>query len=225
MNRRMGSRNTNGNFLTRRFEIPAWLIGATVIVLLISSILENITTIAVLIAILIFLILIWLLRRSPTGRLKNVTLTGLTDHIISLSDVPEDLFPELLPISEEEEQRLRGLEMDGVGSIASIAGNLVFYDQQKREINSFPTPIRLTYNITSQDEASLMERKNDLRGEIDKVELIPIYLYTYPRQEDQEPKVSIWKPFQNYRLDETNNTVTIEFRFWGDQQTGYGTKP
>ncbi|HSB01820.1 MAG TPA: hypothetical protein VLE49_14310 [Anaerolineales bacterium] len=224
MDNKTSDRNAKGNFLTRSFEVPAWLITVAVITLILSAVMENTLPVILLIIIVIVLTVIWLFRKQgpSTIKLKEVTLSGLQGYTINLTSVPDNITPELLQISVEEEKRLRGLEMDGVGLITSIAGNLVFRDKSGTEVNSFFPPIKLTYNFTSEDEEKLLQRQSLFPTE--DVKLVPIYLYTYP-EKAQEPKISIWKPFQNFSIDRDNKTMTIEFQFWGDQQTGYGTKP
>jgi hypothetical protein len=248
MDNKVSNQNKKGNFLTRRFEAPAWLIITIIIAWLVSAVIENKIFAVLLIVIAVALIVIWLYLRYPTDiKQKEVTLPGLPGYTITLSNIPDNVTPELLPISSDEEERLKGLDTDGVGLITSIAGNLVFYDETKAEVNNFDSPIILTYNFSTKDEEGLLSQKEDLIqkniiAEKDKVKLIPIYLYTYiPKKErgsrittdqksattrEQEAEIPpVWKPFQNFSVDEANKTTAIEFMFWGDQPTGWGTRP
>lgn len=171
------------------------------------------------------------MENKPSDRKpKEIILEGLPGYTMTLSNVPEDVTPELLPISDEEKERLMDLRKDGVGLITSIAGNLVFYDQNRKEVNSFSSPVRLIYNFTSDDEEKRTKRKADLMekgklAETEDVDLIPIYLYSYTPDKGEPPEFEIWRPYQNFSRSSDNKTMSVEVRFWGDQQIGYGTKP
>ncbi|HLO16804.1 MAG TPA: hypothetical protein VK206_18365, partial [Anaerolineales bacterium] len=183
-----------------------------------------------LIAIALVLILIGFLsgRKSlPPG--KVIKLSDSPGYEITLSNVPENVTPRLLKIDNDKE--LRDYEKDGTKEIVFIAGNLVFSDANGDTlVTSFNSPVRLTFSYTAEAEQRFIDYRNTLveRGVVaskDEVKLIPIYLYTHTYEDKERPELHIWKPFQNFLVDEANRTMTIEFLFWGDQQVGGGTRP
>jgi len=231
MEEKMDSKKSDGNarenFLTWKLEIPTWLL--TVIVIALSAAIAQ-TSISpfILIVIVIAFIVIGVLQtwRRPVSKQNEIILSDedAPEYKITLSNVPENVTPALLKIDDRE--KLRYLDKDGVGEIISIAGNLVFYDNNNKLVTSFPSVISLTFNYTDDDEQKLMERKKALIregiiAENEDVKLIPVYLYSYT----EKPEINIWKPFQNFSIDKVNRTMTIEFLFWGDQPIGPSTKP
>ena len=196
---------------------------------------------------------------DPTSRPENAVMcgnpgeyvcTGLHDYTITLTNVPGDVAPYLLPISADEESQLRDAPKDGVGCVVSIAGNLVFYDNNNKLFTSFPDPVTLELHYTDNDEQfrtifnkkvestnimtesligsqyddKLVNCAGNLKANgVDKIELVPIYLYT--PMIDGYSGIHIWKPFQNFSINEVDKTMTIEFLYWGDQQVGGGTRP
>jgi hypothetical protein len=182
-----------------------------------------------LILIAIALVAIGLLpfqKSTSTGNKMELSDPDSPDYKIILSNIPKGVSPKLLKI--EDRESLREYNKDGVGEILSIAGNLVFYDDNIKDklVTSFASPVRLTFNYTEEDKKNLAARKAALikQGflrETEDVELIPAYLYSYA----DGPINNIWKPFQNFRIDKANQTMTIEFLFWGDQPIGPSTKP
>jgi hypothetical protein len=215
--------------LNQKQKIPAWVITVIVIAnfVIIST---KISFYLQALILLILLIIVWLVSSwHPTRK----GFTGLSGHQFTISDYPKDITPVLLDISSDEKDELEKLPTDGIGMITSIVGNLVFYDKDEKPVFSFSSPVKLTYNYTDADEQGVKDRQTFLMAQQKEqgikepkeinVDFIPIYLYTL--EEEGKPVIKIWKPFQNFTLNEVNHTVTIEFLFWGDQQFGGGTKP
>jgi len=161
---------------------------------------------------------------------------GLPGYTITLSNVPENITPTLLPMSPEDVEKLTNLNRDGnIGLITSVAGNLVFSDENGEQVHSFSSPIRLTYNFTSADEEKRRDREKKLQEQKDKekgnsakdvtVRLVPIFLYQYDPDKGSTPEFEVWLPFQNFSYDPRKLTVTIDFLFWGDQPIGGGSQP
>ena len=225
MNRNTSNRNANNNIWSQRFEIPAWILSIIIIVLILAAIPGIEIPGLLLIAIVILLLIIGLFsgRKSPSGRDIKLSNSTQPDYEITLSNVPGNVTPKLLDIDNEDE--LRNYDKDGAGEILFIAGNLVFYEGTSDNLaTNFPSPIRLTFKYTADDEQKFFAYRKTITGQ--EVKLIPIYLYSYTHDEDKErPEIHIWKPFQNFQIDEANRTMTIEFLFWGDQQVGGGTRP
>lgn len=149
---------------------------------------------------------------------------------IRLSNVPPNIIPKLLPITDEQEAAWLGLDKDRIGIVTSIAANLVFHDRKGNEVNYFSSPITLSYRFGPEDEKKRKGREVELKGKSGKrraVELVPIFLYQYilDKNLDTKPKFEIWQPFQHFNFNKQTRTVTIKFRFWGDQPIGGGTQP
>jgi hypothetical protein len=165
----------------------------------------------------------------------SFTCKDKAEYTISLANVPEGVTPRMLQVSAIEEERLRSLPTDGT-CVVSIAGNLVFYDNGDNLVTSFPEPITLTLNYTTQDALLLQPDINKFfkvsanpkvkecldSNSVAKVDnIVPIYLYAPAF----DTTIQIWKPFQNYTINEDDKTMTVEFLNWGDRQIGGGTKP
>lgn len=224
MDNRTNDRNGKSNFLTRMFEIPSWLLLLIAIVAILASVLR--ITIPAFLWVLIVLVLIvigWLRKREGPipGSQRELSDPDAPDYKTTLWNVPADVTSTLLKIDNRD--ALRGLDKDGFEVVLSVVGNLVFDDNDN---NFFPSPITLTFNYTADDEQRRLERQEALRrdGKIkanEEVQIIPVYLYSHT----EEPVIRIWKPFQNFRIDKVNRTITIELLVWGDQPYGPGTKP
>jgi hypothetical protein len=166
---------------------------------------------------------------------KEYELKGTDGYTITLSKVPEGITPRLIDIPPEEHDRFMGLTRDGnVKLITSIAGNLVFEkvneDGQTEQVNSFTSPVRLTYNFTPADEEKRKKREHKLHSsgqlaETENVRLVPIFLYQLDPEKTGKAEFEVWLPFQNFKYDQGQQRVTIEFLFWGDQPIGGGTRP
>lgn len=166
---------------------------------------------------------------------RKYELPASSEYTIRLSNVPKDITPRLLPISAEDEDRFLRAKTDGnIKLITSIAGNLVFEkvneDGQVEQINSFTSPVKLTYNFTPADEEKRKDREHRFHRsgklpETENVRLVPIFLYQLDPDKTGKPEIEVWMPFQNFEYDEGKREVTIEFLFWGDQPIGGGTKP
>lgn len=167
---------------------------------------------------------------------REYSFDGLPGYTISVSNVPENITPRLIPIPPEEDTRLKSLTRDGtIRFITSVAGNLIFEDEEGRQVDHFLSPIRLTYNFTEEDEKKRQDREkvlNDKRrkeegegAEYVTVRLIPIFLYQLDPEKTGKPSFEVWMPFQNYDFDEKQQIITIDFLFWGDRQVGGGTQP
>jgi hypothetical protein len=178
-------------------------------------------------------------KKPDERKSKKVVLSSSAGYGLELYNVPEDVTPELLPVSEEDHIRLKGeaVRKDGnIGLITSVAANLVFYDRNRKIVNYFSSPVKLVYNFTSDDESKRKERRAALTASGNlrrnqKVQLIPIYLYSYfpekPKEmgEEKKPEFEFWQPFQDFTINEERKTVTVKFMFWGDAPTGWGTRP
>lgn len=223
------------NFVTRTLAIPAWLL-VLIAVVAVAALLLRITIPSFVWVLSIFLLIImgWFPRRGDLDQGQRVELSDRDSpwHKFSLSHVPENVTAKLLKI--ESRDLLRALDKDReIGEITSIAGDLAFSRKDNSEVtvHDFSSPVRLTLNYTDEDEKgreqrqAFIDQNPELVTEADgkKVRLIPIYLYT--SKAEGRTDINIWKPFQNYTLDEVSKTVTVEFMFWGDSPTGWGTKP
>ncbi len=215
------------NFLRRTLAIPAWLlilIAVVALVALLSGI--TIPTFGWVLIVLLLIVMGWF---PGQGRVTSKELPGLAGHTITVSNFPPTISPELLDMSEDDLDTARKHTRDGVGEILTIAGNLVFYDQKRNLVNTFSTPVRLTFDYTKEDEDRAEAHRRDLINnssitENMNVEIIPVYLYTYPWN-SENPTLNIWKPFQTFSIDKDRHTMTIEFRFWGDRPISPGTQP
>ena len=235
MNNRNEDKSGWLNFLSGALTLPTWLLVLIIIGAVLASLLGATIPASVWILIVLLLLLIGLFIRQAELRPKQrVELSDedSKDHNFSLSNVPENVTATLLKI--ESRSKLREFEKDReIGLIVSIAGDLAFYskDNNNLAVHSFGAPVRLTLNYTDEDEKGLEQRQAFIDknpqligpGEDRKVKLIPIYLYT--SRAEGRADINIWKPFQNYTLNERNKTVTVDFLFWGDSPTGWGTKP
>ena len=139
--------------------------------------------------------------------------SGLLDHKLTLANVPPSVTPYLLPISASDESKFAGLPKDGFQCIISIAGNLAFFDKGGEMVKSFASPVTMQIAFTGND----VEKLSGCKSGLTEADLVPVYLYL----PDADARVSIWKPFQNYRMD--GSTATIEFQFWGDPPIGWGS--
>ena len=227
MDNRTSNRNPGSDFLTRGLMIPAWLL----LLVAAIAILAAVFRIAIpdfvwaLIALLVLLIGFFSGPRPTTSK----QLQGLEGHTITVSNFPPNLSPELEEMSTDDLDRVRKYPRDGVGEILTIAGNLVFYDENRNLVNSFPSPVKLTFDYTDEDEERARAHQKDLvnRDEIAEnvnVEIIPVYLYSYPWDSDN-PTTNIWKPFPMFSVDRARRTMTIEFRYWGDRPVSPGAQP
>lgn len=227
MDNRTNDRNGKSNFLTRMFEIPAWLLLLIAIAAILASVLRITIPAFLWVLIVLVLILIGWLRKGAgpiLGNKRELSDPDAPEYTITLGNVADDITTSLLKIDDRDASR--NLDKDGIGEVLFIAGNLVFNDNTNALVTSFSSPISLTVNYTDQDEQRRLERQQALRkegklAENEEVQLIPVYLYSHTEQ----PEINIWKPFQNFSIDKVNKTMTIEFLFWGDQQVGGGTKP
>jgi hypothetical protein len=155
-------------------------------------------------------------------------------------EVPGDqnIVPGLLPISPSEKTQLYGYPTDGSTCIAFIAGNLVFYDPENPTVpvTSFSEPVTLTLKLTDTEKSmggsdavsiATQTTNSALKDCMEKYpqttveKIVPIYLYTFSYNNQT---YHIWKPFQNFTIDDENN-IQVQFLYWGDQQVGGGTKP
>ena len=221
MDNGINDRNGQRKFLSGVFEIPGWLLLLIAIVAILAAVLR--ITVPAYLWVLIILVLVlvgWFSRggsptTGPTRRISDPDAPGYT---ITLGNVPDRVASNLLKIDDRTASQ--NLDKDGVGEVLFISGNLVFNDTTNNNtlVTSFPSPIRVTINYTDADEQRRLERQNALGEE---VRLIPVYLYSPVGKQD----INIWKPFQNFRIDQASKTMTVEVLFWGDQQVGGGTKP
>jgi hypothetical protein len=151
------------------------------------------------------------------------------------SGLPGGVNPRLLSITDR--QKLRNSPKDKeIGDVLSVAGDIAFFDDKDDLVSSFASPVRLTLYFTDQDKEALAQRTAMLNQ---KVELIPAYLYSpvfkskkatdeineKDETVEQRDEPLIWMPFQNFTRDDVNQTLTVEFMFWGDQPVGPSTKP
>lgn len=160
-------------------------------------------------------------QKCDTGELKEYICNGLSGHTLTVANVPDEVRPYLLPVSPEEEEKLRQLQTEDIGCIISIVGNMAFYDIDNNLVTSFPSAVSLTYNFTPADNSRLEDcaqtlEKQGIVASSEEVTYVPIYLYN-------KQGTVIWKKFQDPTFGD--GTVTINFIEWGDQQGGFGTKP
>jgi len=180
---------------------------------------------------------------------QTYTCFGLNNYVMTLTGLPLGVAPYLLPITPEEESQLRDQAKDGIECVVFIAGNLAFYNQEQALVTAFTDPVTLVIQYSDAEEQfraiynkndesavlseSLLESKFDNKlvecatklkdSGVDTIDIVPIYLYT--PLTDGYSNVHIWKPFQNFNNDALSLTMTIQFKYWGDQQVGGGTRP
>ena len=177
------------------------------------------------------------------GEVGNYTCAGLDDSKLTLLNVPDGVTPYLLPISSDEETVLYDLPKDNIGCIASISGNLVFYDENNALYTSFPAPVTIEiqygtdteefFTIFNTGAESLKELNSsqkaidcatELKSQgVEEIDIVPVYLYT--PLIDGYSDFHIWKPFTNFTVDPESRMMTVEILYWGDMQFGGGTKP
>jgi hypothetical protein len=159
--------------------------------------------------------------KCDTGDSGEYICNGLSDHMLTVANVPENVSPYLLPVSPAEEEKLRQLPREDIGCIISIVGNMAFYDADNNLVTSFPSAVSLKYTLTKADNSKLEDCAQTLKNEgivasSSEVTYVPIYVYN-------KPDMVTWKTFQDFAIED--GTVTINFTGWGDQQGGFGTKP
>ena len=252
MDKKIGNRNAGFSPVSRKVEISIRLMAMLTILFLASALLQSCSSNLPVDSIPATQTDI---TGDPTNLPKNAekcggspeqyVCTGLHDYTITLTNVPKDVTPYLLPISPDTESQLRNLPRDGVGCVVSIAGNLVFYDSGNKLYTSFSEPVTLKLQYTDHEQNfftlfnnpkavpalqqagyddQLIECMSNLqKNGIDHIELVPVYLYTPMIAAYSD--IHIWKPFQNFSIDETGKIMKIEFLYWGDRQIGGGTRP
>ncbi len=142
----------------------------------------------------------------------SYTCDGLSNHKISLSNVPQNVKPYLLLVSPEEEEKLRNAEKEGTNCIISIVGDLAFYDEKNNLVTKFDQPISVSYQfLEEQDRKNFDQCKSDFPETIDYV---PVAFYDN----------AVWRPIEKFNKAD-DGTVSFEFTTWGDQQGGFGTQP
>jgi hypothetical protein len=215
MDNRTRNRNDQGNFLTRRLAIPAWLLLLLVVVTVLIAVLRITVPSFLWVLIALLLLLVgWLSGQggSSPGSPKELSDPDARDYRIRVSNYPNYANPTLLRI--EDRNRLLDLNREPeLGIVTSVAGDLVF------AVNRFDPPVNLVMNYTAEDEQKLQERRKRLGS---PVELVPIYLHS-PTTE--EGGVAIWRPFQDFTIDAERREATIRVSSWGDSPTGWGTRP
>jgi len=225
MDNRTSNRNARGNFLTRSFAIPAWLLILLAIVTFLATLFRLAIPSFIWVLVALLLILIgWLPSQGglAPGSRKELTDPAASQYKIEVSNFPNYANPTLLRI--EDRNRLLDLTRDPeIGIVTSVAGDLVF------AVNNFDSPVRLVLNYTPEDEQKAVERRQSLIKEGlltagSEVELIPIYLHS-PTTEEGGSADKIWRPFQNFKLDTEKREATIDVSSWGDSPTGWGTRP
>jgi hypothetical protein len=216
MDNRTSNRNAQGNFLTRRLGIPAWLLILFVVVtVLIVALRITVPSFLWVVIALLLLLIGWLSGQggSTPGSSKELSDPDEPNYQIRVSNYPDYANPTLLRI--EDRTGLLDLNREAeIGLVTSVAGDLVF------AVNRFDSPVRLVMNYTAEDEQKLRERREKLGG---KVELVPIYLHSPTTDEGSVNR--IWRPFQDFTLDTEKRQATIQVSSWGDSPTGWGTKP
>lgn len=153
------------------------------------------------------------------GQSGSFNCSGISEHEINLTNVPEKAFPNVLPVSSEREQELRQAEKEEIGCIFAIAGDLAFYDTDNKLVTEFKdSPITITFSLNDKDIAEF---------EACKQTLVEQQIVTDPTVVEFQPTYfsETWKPFPegSYRVD--GNVVTVTITTWGDQPLGGGTKP
>ena len=155
------------------------------------------------------------------GEAGTYTCEGLSGHEITLTDVPENVFPYLLPVSAQREIELREAAKEDTGCIFMIAGDLAFYDENGELIPepAFSSPITITYAFLEQDQEEFSKCQNTLVeqgivADVAEVSFLPVYF-------DKD----VWKPFKEENVKINDNVMTITFTSWGDQPIGGGTQP
>jgi hypothetical protein len=236
MDNRRNDRNRKSNFLTGMFEIPAWLLLLIAVVAILATVLRITLPAFLWILVVLVLIVIGWIRAQPnptSGRTVELSDEDAPQYKLRFSGLPENVNPRILKI--EDREKLKNLQKDKeVGEVLSVAADFAFYDNNDRLVSSFATPVKLTLNYTDQDKRGLNERTQKLRregrlAENEEAILIPVYLYSPVFKTQQNGKETreneIWMPFQKFTRDDVNQTLTVEFMFWGDQQGGFGTQP
>lgn len=239
---------SRSGFLGRALTIPAWLLGLIALLAILAAVFRiAIPDFVWVLIVIILLVLGWISSPSNLPRGRTVELSdrdGDREYRMVFSGLPAGVNPRLLPIADR--QKLRDARKDKeIKHVLSVAGDIAFFDDKGNLVSSFASPVRLTLYLTDQDKEALAQRTAMLNQ---KVELIPAYLYSpvfksikerddidEKNQGDESAETNdmveqpdenlIWMPFQNFTRDDINQTLTIEFMFWGDQPVGPSTKP
>ena len=146
------------------------------------------------------------------GEAGTYTCSGLSDHEITLTGVPDEVLPYLLSVPPGREQELRQAEKEGTECIFSIVGDLAFYDTENNLVTDFSqTPVKITYSFNEKDMADFEVCKDSIVAE--SVQYVPVYF------SDK------WRPFPEGTSTVDGNVVVITVTSWGDQPFGGGTQP
>ena len=155
------------------------------------------------------------------GEAGDYICEGRSGHEITLTNVPENVFPRMIPVSDQRDQELRAEAKEGTECIFMIAGDLAFYDENGELIPdlAFSSPVIITYAFLQQDQEEFSKCQEELVrqgtvGDISEVSFQPVYF-----------NKDVWSPFKKENVEINDNVMTIRFTSWGDQPIGGGTQP
>jgi len=157
-------------------------------------------------------------RTACSGGDGKFTCHGLSDHILTLENVPVGAIPYLLDISDEAALREAPRE-EGIGCIFVVVGDLAFYEEDDEPVHTFETPVTGVYTLTEEDKAACSDYLATLATEQgikeNEVDYIPVYFSD-----------GMWKDLsEDYEVVIDGNTITMTVTTWGDSPIGGGTKP
>ena len=152
---------------------------------------------------------------------RNYSCGGANGHEITLADVPDNVFPRMIPVSSKRDIELREAPKEETGCIFMVAGDLAFYDENGELIPDlvFDSPITISYAFLEQDQDDFSNCQTTLVeqgvvGSVEEVTYLPVYF-------DKD----LWRPFKEENVQFDGNVMKITFTSWGDQPIGGGTKP
>jgi hypothetical protein len=148
------------------------------------------------------------------------TCLSLSGNEITLTNVPDKVLPNRLPLSDGQAEELRQAEKEGTECIFAVAADLAFYDTDDNLVTEFSgSTVTITYTF-SEDEldefevckATLVEQ--NLVADPAEVQFVPVYFSD-----------NTWKPFPDGSYTIEENTVNVRITSWGDLPWGGGTRP
>jgi hypothetical protein len=147
----------------------------------------------------------------------NYTCPGVDGHTITFSGVPADVTPALLEVSESRKTELLDAPRQDTSCVFVIAGDVVFYDQDNNLIEepNFSEPVTIMFDFNEKDIEQFEQCTASITvQEGTTIQQVPVYYHK-----------DVWRPFKEGSYVVSDNTVTIEFKTWGDQPIGGGTQP
>lgn len=154
------------------------------------------------------------------GESGTYTCISLSGNEITFTEVPENVFPNILPVSPEKEQELRQADKEGTECVFAIIADIAFYDTDDNLVTDFiDSPVNINYTLTDEELAEFEVCKKtlvdqELVAEPAEVQFVPVYFSN-----------NLWKPFPEDSYTLEGNMVDVRITSWGDQPWGGGTRP